>query len=185
MIDRKISIRYARALSEICNDKNLNHREVLNILNSFNIATKENPDLHEYLKMSIIPIQSKLHIIDELFSDNSSEVGLYAKNSIEYVVKRNRFLLLEEIVEIFEELVNKRENILKASVTSAVELDEITKDELREHLEKEFNKKIELSFSVNKELIAGIVIQIDDVVYDGSASTYLNNLERKLLRLPL
>ena len=185
MIDRKISIRYARALSDICSDKGLDYRDVLNVLSSFNTTTKENPDLHEYLKMSIIPIQKKLGIINALFSDNSSDVELYAKNFIEYIVKKNRYMLFEEIVEIFEELVNKKENILKASVTSAVELDEMTKDELREHLEKEFNKKIELTFSVNKELIAGIVIQIDDVVYDGSASTYLNNLERRLLRLPL
>ncbi len=203
MIDRKISIRYARALNELCVDKNINHRDVLDTLKYFVSVTKENPELNDFFKMSIIPIEKKLELVDKLMSEDgqsllkqfiknnimnrifSDNVASYSKQFIEYVLKKNRYVLLEEVAEIFEEIVDERENIIKASVTSAVELDEITKNELKEHLESKFNKTIEFTFSVDESLIAGIVVKIDDVVYDGSASTYLNNLERKLLRLPL
>ncbi len=203
MIDRKVSIRYARALDKICRDNQLAHRDILEVLKSFYHAVNENDTLKNFLNMSIIPTSKKIGIVDKLISDEgesyikqfikknimdrifSDSVKAYSKQFIEYVIKKNRFMLFGEILEIFEEIVDKKDNILKASVVSAVELDEITKGDLKEHLESKFNKTIEVSFSVDNSLIAGIVVQIDDVVYDGSMSTYLNNLERRLLRLPL
>jgi F-type H+-transporting ATPase subunit delta len=203
MIDRKVSIRYARALNALCEDKDLNHKEMLESVKAFHDITKNNANLNEFLKMSIIPVDKKIAIIDKLFSqDNeggvkqflkqniidrifSDNITIFSKKFIEYVIRKNRYVLLGDILEIFEEIVNERENILKAEVVSALELDEETKSELKANLERKFNKSIDFKFDIDDSLIAGIVVQIDDVVYDGSVSTYLNNLERKLLRLPL
>lgn len=202
MIDRKISMRYAKALSKICDDNAINLSDALTHLSYFAKTIKENPEILEFLKMSIVPVARKINLIDELLSGKgdfyikqfvkkdiadklASQNRDMLKEFVKYVVVKNRIVLFDEILEIFEELVNERENRLKSTVKSAVELDYTTKDELKKQLEKKFNKTIEFTFSVDKNLMAGIVVKIGDVVYDGSMNAYLNNLERKLLRLPL
>ncbi len=202
MIDRKISIRYAKALDKICEDNNLNERDALEYLRHFSDTVYSNTELYDFLKMSIIPIEKRINVIDELLSN---EKDLYIKKFVrkdiadkligtgnnllkefvKYMLRKGRLELLSEVLEIFEEIVNKKENRLKAAVLSAIELSDTEKEELKKALETKFQKTIEFEFSVNEKLMAGIVVKIDDVVYDGSINTYLNNLKRKLLRLPL
>ncbi len=203
MIDRKISIRYAKALDKICEDNKLSERDTLESLNHLINVLSNNKELNEFLGMSIISMDKRLEIVDELLSSGKNlyikkfirkdiadkligkESNFYIKEFVKYMLKKRRFSLLADVVEIFEELVNKKENRLKATVISAVKLSESEKDELKSSLETKFNKTIEFEFTVNKELIAGIIVKIDDIVYDGSINTYINNLERKLLKLPL
>lgn len=202
MIDRKISIRYAKALDKICEDNNLNERDALEYLRHFSDTVYSNTELYDFLKMSIIPIEKRINVIDELLSN---EKDLYIKKFVrkdiadkligtgnnllkefvKYMLRKGRLELLSEVLEIFEEIVNKKENRLKAAVLSAIELSDTEKEELKKALETKFQKTIEVEFIVNEKLMAGIVVKIDDVVYDGSINTYLNNLKRKLLRLPL
>jgi len=202
MIDRKISIRYAKALDKICEDNNLNERDALEYLRHFSDTVYSNTKLSDFLKMSIIPIEKRINVIDELLSN---EKDLYIKKFVrkdiadkligtgnnllkefvKYMLKKGRLELLSEVLEIFEEIVNKKENRLKATVFSAVKLSGSEKEELKKALEAKFKKTIDFEFNVNEKLMAGIVVKIDDVVYDGSVNTYLNNLKRKLLRLPL
>lgn len=202
MIDRKISIRYAKALDKICEDNNLNERDALEYLRHFSDTVYSNTKLSDFLKMSIIPIEKRINVIDELLSN---EKDLYIKKFVrkdiadkligtgnnllkefvKYMLKKGRLELLSEVLEIFEEIVNKKENRLKAAVFSAVKLSGSEKEELKKALEAKFKKTIDFEFNVNEKLMAGIVVKIDDVVYDGSVNTYLNNLKRKLLRLPL
>ncbi len=202
MIDRKISIRYAKALDKICEDNKLNERDALEYLRHFSDTVYDNAELYDFLKMSIIPIEKRINIIDELLSN---EKDLYIKKFVrkdiadkligtgnnllkefvKYMLRKGRLELLSEVLEIFEEIVNKKENRLKAAVFSAIELSDTEKEELKKALETKFQKTIDFEFNVNDKLMAGIVVKIDDVVYDGSINTYLNNLKRKLLRLPL
>jgi len=202
MIDRKISIRYAKALDKICEDNNLNERDALEYLRHFSDTVYSSAKLSDFLKMSIIPIEKRINVIDELLSN---EKDLYIKKFVrkdiadkligtgnnllkefvKYMLKKGRLELLSEVLEIFEEIVNKKENRLKATVFSAVKLSGSEKEELKKALEAKFKKTIDFEFNVNEKLMAGIVVKIDDVVYDGSVNTYLNNLKRKLLRLPL
>ncbi len=203
MIDRKISIRYAKALYKICEDKQLDARQSLEYLRNFSDTIRNNKELSDFLKMSIIQLEKRINVTDELLSSVKNlyikkfvrkdiadkiigeENNFYIKEFVKYLLKKGRFSLLDDILDIFEALVNKKENRLKASVVSAIELDNEQKKELEGALEKKFNKTIDFKFSVDKNLIAGIVVEIDDTVYDGSVNTYLCNLERKLLRLPL
>ena len=203
MIDRKISIRYAKALNKICEDKGINSRDALVYLNGFSQIMQDNREFSEFLKTNVVPMNKRVEIADEILSGSKNfyikkfvrkdiadkltaeDKNFYLKEFVKYMIRKNRIDLFKEVIEIFEEIVDEKENKLKAFVTSAVELDAVLKSKLKTNLEKKFNKDIEIKFSIDKKLMAGIVIKIDDIVYDGSINTYLNNLERKLLRLPL
>ncbi len=205
MIDRKISTRYARALFKICEDNNIRESDALEYLRNFLNIVKSSPELSEFLRTKLVPVEKKIEVVDKLLSDKKgvfiskflsktlleklfggeSNGYFYIKEFIKYMIKRNRYIFIEEVVEIFEELVYEKENRIKAEVVSAVELDKGSMEELKKALENRFNKTIEFSFKVDESIMAGIIVKIGDVVFDGSAATYLSNLERKLLRLSL
>ncbi len=184
MADRKISIRYARALYDICIDKSLDMREVLRELKNFYHISIDNQPLFEFLTITIVPFSRKELLINRL-TTYKVELNKFAGEFIKYVVRKNRYNLFKEIIEIFEDLVDEKDNILKAHVKSAVDLDESYKKELKEQLEGKFNKNIEPDFTLDETLMAGVVVQVGDTVYDGSVKTYLNNLNRKLLKLSI
>ncbi len=177
MIDKKVSIRYARALLELCEEKSADENEVLNALRELSKVLDENPKLFEYLSAYVVPFESKAKVIEEIVE------GDLIVEFLKYVAKKGRFKLIFDIVELFEELVYDKQNRAKAFVKSAVALDDNTKEELKEQLSKKLNKQIEFEFEVDKSLIGGIIVQVKDVVYDGSLKTYLTNLEQRLLKL--
>ncbi|WP_022669986.1 ATP synthase F1 subunit delta [Hippea alviniae] len=177
MIDKKVSVRYARALLELCEEKNTDENEVLSTLNELSKILKENPKLFEYLAAYVVPFESKAKVIEGIVEGN------LLVEFLKYVAKKGRFKLIFDIIELFEELVYDKQNRVKAFVKSAVELDDEIKEQLKEQLSKKLNKQIEFEFEVDKDLIGGIIVQVKDVVYDGSLKTYLTNLEQRLLKL--
>jgi len=179
MIDRKLSSRYAKAFLGICTDKGIDEDEVLKKLKELVDFLKDNPKVFEYLSAYVTPYTSKERVISELCSDE------ILVEFIKYIAKRGRFKLFYEIVETFEELVDEKKGRVKALVKSAIDLDETTKEKLKENLSRKLNKEVLFTFKKDPGLIAGIIVQVKDVVYDGSLKTYLSNLEQKLLRLSI
>ncbi len=180
MIDRKIDLRYARALYGLCVDKELqldyivkDFREIVTTLNA-------NPKLFNILKITAIQPSKKFNIINDLFQNRVNEELL---SFISYVISKGRVDIIEGVCEIFEELVNKFKNRIYAVATSAVELDEYEKQLLKKAFEHKLNKTMNFSFMVDSSLIAGIVVQIGDIVYDGSLKSYIENIKHRLLRL--
>ncbi len=179
MIDKKLSARYAKAFLGICEDKGIEEDNALKTLREIGNFFKKNPIVMEYLSAYVIPYQRKATVIDQIVDDED------IREFLKYVAKRGRFKLFTEIVETFEELVDEKKGRVKAHVRSAIELDKDTKQKLRKQLGNKLNKKIQFSFETDPEIIAGIIVQVKDVVYDGSLKTYLNNLEQKLMRLSI
>lgn len=95
-------------------------------------------------------------------------LGLLAQNS--------RLPLLPEIAGLYEELRAEAEHIVKARVTSAVELPPAELETIKAALQRRFGRQVEVETAIDPALIGGAVIDAGDVVIDGS-------LRGKLLRL--
>ncbi len=179
MIDKKLSLRYAKALLGLCEKKEIDSDKILEDLREIDSFLMDNPDVFEYLSAHVIPYKNKEKIISQLCDDE------FLYNFVKYVVLKGRFRLFHEIVETFEELSDEKKGRVKAFVKSAVELDEQTKEKLKKQFNEKLNKDVQFDFAEDSSLIAGIVVQVKDVVYDGSLRTYLSNLEHKLMRLSI
>ncbi len=179
MIDRKLSSRYAKALLSICEDKKMDEDETLKLIKNLTNFFRENPIVLEYLSAYVVSYQDKVRVINEICKNE------ILADFLKYIAKKGRFKLFYEIAETFEEFVDEKKGRVKASVISAVELNEKVKEKLKEQLSKKLNKTVQFSFKTEPELIAGIIVQVKDVVYDGSLRTYLANLKQKLMRLSI
>jgi len=89
-------------------------------------------------------------------------------------------------LEYFLSLVKAKQGIGVASVTSAEELSESQKKAVEEKLLATTGfKTMEMSYSVDKSIIGGLVIRIGDRIVDSSIQTRINELKKQLLKIQL
>lgn len=88
----------------------------------------------------------------------------------------DRLSLLPEIAGLYEQLRAEAEQVVKATVTSAVPLDADAVASITASLRKRFGREVALETAVDPSLIGGAVVDAGDVVIDGSIRTKLARL---------
>ena len=96
------------------------------------------------------------------------------------LLETDRIALVPQIALAFGDLVDRREGIAKARITTAVPLEEPEQRELVSRLERESGRKLRASFAVDPTLIGGAKVQIGDHLIDSSVRTKLVALGRQL-----
>jgi F-type H+-transporting ATPase subunit delta len=92
------------------------------------------------------------------------------------LAENHRLVLLPEIAGLFDAQRAEDEHVVKATITSASELDAAELAKLRDALRKRFGREVEVSTAIDASLIGGAVIDAGDVVIDGSLRTKLARL---------
>jgi F-type H+-transporting ATPase subunit delta len=96
------------------------------------------------------------------------------------LLEADRIALVPQIALAFGDLVDRREGIAKARITTAVPLREPEQRELVSRLERESGRKLRASFAVDPALIGGAKVQIGDHLIDSSVHAKLIALGRQL-----
>ncbi|CAN5160312.1 F0F1 ATP synthase subunit delta [soil metagenome] len=99
---------------------------------------------------------------------------------LQLTVSRNRIGLLPDVVRAFGELVDRREGIAKAKITTAVELDEERRRALLQRLESASGSRLRATFAVDPSLIGGATVQVGDHLIDSSIRAQLQSLRSQL-----
>ena len=74
------------------------------------------------------------------------------------------------------------QNIVRAEVTTAAPLSPEKTKALEESLSKVTGKKVEISVSVDPDLLGGVVARIGSTVHDGSVKTQLTRMRQELVK---
>jgi F-type H+-transporting ATPase subunit delta len=96
------------------------------------------------------------------------------------LLQTDRIALVPQIALAFGDLVDRREGVAKARITTAVPLKEPEQRELVSRLERESGRKLRASFAVDPALIGGAKVQIGDHLIDSSVHAKLIALGRQL-----
>jgi F-type H+-transporting ATPase subunit delta len=96
------------------------------------------------------------------------------------LLRSDRIALVPQIALAFGDLVDRREGIAKARITTAVPLEETARRELVRRLEQTARTKLRATFAVDPNLIAGAKVQIGDHLIDASVHAKLTALGRQL-----
>jgi F-type H+-transporting ATPase subunit delta len=89
---------------------------------------------------------------------------------------------LPDLAAAFRERLLAHQNIVRAEVTSAAPLSPEKTKALEDSLSKVTGKKVEVSVSVDPELLGGVVAKIGSTVYDGSVKTQLQRMRQDLVK---
>jgi F-type H+-transporting ATPase subunit delta len=96
------------------------------------------------------------------------------------LLETDRIALVPQIALAFGDLVDRREGIAKARITTAVPLEEPEQRQLVDRLERESGRKLRATFGVDPTLIGGAKVQIGDHLIDSSVRAKLVALGRQL-----
>ncbi len=99
-----------------------------------------------------------------------------AKNLLTVMAEHDRLLVLPEVAKVYASMRAAAENRVVAQAVTALEPTAEQKETLEAALKRKFDADVEVSYSVDADLIAGMRVQIGDWVVDGSARTQLNKL---------
>jgi F-type H+-transporting ATPase subunit delta len=78
-------------------------------------------------------------------------------------------------------VLDERRGFERADVTSAAPLSEASHTSLEAQLSRLTGKRLRTHYSVNPELVGGVVARIGSTVYDGSVRGQLEALRRRLV----
>lgn len=116
----------------------------------------------------------KKQSIEEVFDKKIDHTVL---NFLKLLIDKGRFREIGEITKEFAKRYRKENHIVIADVKSAKALS--TKDQKRlcDMLENKLDQQVELQLSVDKDLLAGIRIKLNDLVLDYTALGHLEQLK--------
>jgi F-type H+-transporting ATPase subunit delta len=96
------------------------------------------------------------------------------------LLERDRIALLPQVARAFGELVDRREGIVHAKITTPVELDERQQQDLVGRLERTSGKRLRATFATDPALIGGARIQLGDRLIDTSVRAQLDAMRAHL-----
>lgn len=123
------------------------------------------------------PIVSR-ELLEAVFANMTNQLSSsdLLKRTIGMLIENKRTLILPELTLSFEREVMKQRGIVEAVLTSAVQLEEAEIEGIKARFEKLFQKKIILTQKVEKSVLGGFVVRIENSVLDLSLKTKLENM---------
>ena len=137
-----------------------------------------NKDLKDFLEHPLIQSNDKKEVIDRIFREH---ISIYTLNLIKLLIDKNRIFILALLADHYKALLNKKRNISTAQIITAIEIDEDTKNRVKEKLERVLSKTIVMETVIDKEIIAGMIVKIDDKIIDGSIKTKFENMKKNVI----
>jgi F-type H+-transporting ATPase subunit delta len=175
---KALAERYAGALVEVAL---ANHQadQVKEELAAFAAMVRESPELNAFLANPSIARAAKHSAIEALVARMGASRTL--RNYLFVIVDQRRAAMLAEIQEAFSRLLDARQGITQATVTSATELTPQERAELAAALAKLTGEKVQAQYTTDAQLIGGAVVRIGSTIYDGSVRTQLERMRARMI----
>jgi F-type H+-transporting ATPase subunit delta len=125
-------------------------------------------------------------LTDEKFTAvvQQAHAGIGAKqlNLLRLLRRKGRLALGPSIATFYRELLDDERNVARATVRSAVALDDERRASLERQLATQTGKQVAIDSVVDPEILGGLTVRIGDRLYDASTRTRLRSLKRELER---
>ena len=99
--------------------------------------------------------------------------------------RKSRLVLGRSIASYFRELMDEERSVVRAVVTTAVELDVERQAAVKARLQEQTGHTVEIETRVDPAIIGGMTVRVGDQLVDGSTRTRLRNLRSSLERVAL
>jgi F-type H+-transporting ATPase subunit delta len=175
---KALAERYAGALVDVALEKK-QADQVKQELAAFASMVRESAELHAFLSNPSIARASKHAAIEELVTRMGASRTL--RNYLFVIVDQRRAGMLLEIEQAFSAILDARQGITQATVTSAADLTADERAELDAALAKLTGKKVQAQFDTDPALIGGAVVRIGSTIYDGSVRAQLDRLRARMI----
>ena len=111
--------------------------------------------------------------MEELIGSKTSQATL---SLVMMLVSAGRIDEFSDIAAAMRELAAESQDLAVAEIRSAAPLDEETLARLTAKLEATTGKRVRADVVIDPDLLGGVVVTLDDTVFDGSARSRLQEL---------
>jgi F-type H+-transporting ATPase subunit delta len=153
-------------------------KTVLDDLKGVNQVVSSTSELEVVLRHPAVNATEKKQLIISIFGGKVHELTL---RLLEMLTERRRLELLPYIERHAQDIWRGKQNIVAGTLVYAEKPDSKTLQEIKDKLQKQLGKTLELSEKEDKSLIGGYLLQIGDQVIDGSLKGRLQQIEKALL----
>jgi len=175
-----VSKKWAKALIELCDeDDNISKEDVLNELCIVASTVSESDELSRALYDPSISVEEKQVVLCKLFQERLKPL---VYNFLFVLNLKKRVNLISQIANEFEKEMEVISNIVNVSVTSAIDLSDEKKDEIKSKVAQKLDKNVKMTWHVDSEIIAGLVFNINETVVDNSIKHKLEDLSKVIMR---
>jgi len=106
------------------------------------------------------------------------DLSVILNNFLSLLQRDNKLKKVEYIIDEFVRYSKKAEGISEIEIESARKLDTATVEKIK----KAFGGKSEVSETINKDLIGGLRIRMDDLIFDASIKKQISRLKQDLIK---
>jgi ATP synthase F1 delta subunit len=168
---------YARALFEVAQD-NGDLDEVREQLGQFADALEESRELQTYFFSPYFSTEEKKDGLHKAVSGASEPV----MNFLELLVEKHRMPAVFRIRREIDALWREENKLLPVQLTSAIALDDDTVQNLGRTIGERTGRKVDVTATVNPDILGGIVLRVGNSILDASIRNRLESLRKQVAR---
>ena len=172
--------RYAKALFDVAIEEKADLAQIDRDLLAVVEMMKASPDLMLNLSRGSVTDAQRQSLMEAI--SKSMSLSPVVTKMLVLLAKSGKMNLVNELSAAFRERLLSHQNVVRADVTSAAPLTPEKTRALEESLSKVTGKKVEISASVDPDLLGGVVARIGSTVYDGSVKTQLTRMRQELVK---
>jgi F-type H+-transporting ATPase subunit delta len=147
-------------------------------LGQFADAVRENHDLQVFLFSPYFSSAEKRDGISKAVSGADPELV----NFLELLAEKHRMPAIFRIRQRFDDLWAEENRRLDVRLTSAIELDKSVVNRVGKEIERQTDRKIDLTSEVDPEVLGGLVLRVGNMVLDASIRTKLERLRKEVAK---
>ena len=142
-----------------------------------NDVLNANPEFRTILITGVANRDEQIQIIDRVVGPHGSE---FFANYLKVLANHERLDLLPQILEATQLEFEKRNGQQRVQVVSASTLDDAALGRVREKIASAFSFEPIIENVTDPKLLGGLVIRVNNTVYDGSLRSRLNQLAKRM-----
>jgi F-type H+-transporting ATPase subunit delta len=168
---------YARSLFEVAQEqKKLD--KIRDELGEFADALNESRELQVFLFSPYFSTKEKVEGLDKAVS-GADETTI---NFLKLLIEKHRMPVIFRVRADFDRLWEQENKLLPVQVTSAVELPKSTVKQIGDRIAEQTDRKVELTSTVDPDILGGIIVRVGNSVLDASIRNRLENFRKQVAR---
>jgi ATP synthase F1 delta subunit len=168
---------YARSLFEVASEQG-KLETVREQLAAFADALAESRELQTFFFSPYFWTQEKKDGLHRAV-DGADETVL---NFLELLIENHRMPVVFRVRRDFDRLWEEANQLLPVEITSAVELDRSVVDRIGEEIGRQTGRRVQLTSTVDPNVIGGLVLRVGNSILDASIRTRLDALRKQVAK---
>jgi len=168
---------YARSLFEVAREQG-RLDVVREQLGQFADALDESRELQTFFFSPYFSTEEKKDGLHKAVTGADESVA----NFLELLLENHRMPVVFRVRRDFDRLWQEANRLLSVQITSAIELDPSIAERIGEEIGRQTGRTVELTSTVDPDVIGGIVLRVGNSILDASIRNRLENLRKQVVK---